>query len=89
MNWKPGDRAIFMCRPSKDEPGISGSAVTLIELFPGRHQTVSGRSIRDPWHVATDDGLFYVAEKCLYPLDDPNQKLETWNECPFKPETVK
>ena len=86
--WKPGDRALVLSNKQRDPLGVDGAEVTLIEYCGDVRSAKERALIKRAWKVHWSRRAVYVAEHCLHPLGDPNQKLETWDECPFKPEMV-
>jgi len=84
MNWKPGDRALFVSVEGDAKPHLYGQECTLLYLD----------------HTITKDGTYweaqfvgevgYANERCLRPIPDKYDGNEAgdWDECPWQPEKI-
>lgn len=82
MNWKIGDRAIFV--NGEKLPGKVGTVVTVVSeprnWGDGRMYVLTDPLIRSP------NGCFVTS---LAPIDDDSKELSSWEECVWKPESAK
>lgn len=68
MNWKPGDRALFIADcPAWDHAGLSGSIVQLRKFIGNYVKKGKGRIVLNAWRTESGEA---VAERCLHPIDD-------------------
>ena len=80
MNWKIGDRAIFVAVKGDSKfPYLYGHQCDLIR-FVGEYNGMS-RS----WECDFGDETRKVNERCLRPIPYDGNNASTWNQCDFKP----
>lgn len=93
MNWKPGDKAVFVRVHGGRGPGPTipyGSVVTL-RVHMGERSRKLGHTfnMKSAWAVRSESGVERIVnEKCLRPLYDGNEKV-SWEDCLWKPDEIR